>query len=98
MCGRAALAVCVLRDLDLRAEAVTTVATLAAARGWGACAVGTSPLPGPSGNVEFFLWLRRGEATVGEAEILAEARRTAELGVPGEQRRRQPRRQCGWQL
>ena len=21
-----------------------------------------SPLPGPSGNVEYFLWLRRGEA------------------------------------
>ena len=44
----------------------------------------TSPLPGPSGNVEFFLWLRRGEATIGEAEIDEEVRRTAALGVPGE--------------
>ena len=34
--------------------------TTAAARGWGAAGVATSPLPGPSGNVEFFLWLRRG--------------------------------------
>ncbi len=74
----------VVRDLGLRAEAVTAVAATAAAKGWGARAVTTSPLPGPSGNVEFFLWLRRGEATIGEAEIDEEVRRTASLGVPGE--------------
>ena len=74
----------VVRDLGLRVEAVTAVAATAAAKGWGARAVTTSPLPGPSGNVEFFLWLRRGEATVGEAEIDEEVRRTAALGVPGE--------------
>ena len=55
----------VVRDLDLRASAVTAVAANAARRGWGAQAVTTSPLPGPSGNVEFFLWLRRASATVG---------------------------------
>ncbi|WP_328530909.1 TlyA family RNA methyltransferase [Nocardioides sp. NBC_00368] len=59
----------VVRDPALRAEAVNAVAAAAAKRGWGARAVTTSPLPGPSGNVEFFLWLRRGEATVSEAEI-----------------------------
>jgi 23S rRNA (cytidine1920-2'-O)/16S rRNA (cytidine1409-2'-O)-methyltransferase len=59
----------VVRDPVLRAEAVNAVAAAAARRGWGARAVTTSPLPGPSGNVEFFLWLRRGEATVTEAEI-----------------------------
>ncbi|MBG6096725.1 TlyA family RNA methyltransferase [Nocardioides luteus] len=59
----------VVRDPVLRAEAVNAVAAAAAKRGWGARAVTTSPLPGPSGNVEFFLWLRRGEAAVGEAEI-----------------------------
>src|SRR5690349_19186246 len=53
----------VVRDPALRAEAVTSVAQAAAARGWGARAVTTSPLPGPSGNVEFFLWLRRGDPT-----------------------------------
>jgi len=74
----------VVRDLGLRAEAVTAVAATAAAKGWGARAVTTSPLPGPSGNVEFFLWLRRGEATIGDAEIDEEVRRTASLGVPGE--------------
>ncbi len=50
----------VVRDPALRAEAVEQVAAAAAARGWGARAVARSPLPGPSGNVEFFLWLRRG--------------------------------------
>ncbi|MBY9073196.1 TlyA family RNA methyltransferase [Nocardioides sp. WL0053] len=74
----------VVRDLGLRAAAVTAVAATAAAKGWGARAVTASPLPGPSGNVEFFLWLRRGEATIGEAEIDEEVRRTASLGVPGE--------------
>ena len=74
----------VVRDPELRAEAVLGVADAAAARGWGARAVTTSPLPGPSGNVEFFLWLRRGVEPVAEADIRAEARRTANLGVAGE--------------
>ena len=59
----------VVRDPALRAEAVTTVARAAAMRGWGARLVATSPLPGPSGNVEFFLWLRRGPAVVDEETI-----------------------------
>jgi 23S rRNA (cytidine1920-2'-O)/16S rRNA (cytidine1409-2'-O)-methyltransferase len=62
----------VVRESGLRAEAVTTVAAAAAARGWGARAVTTSPLPGPSGNVEFFLWLRRGEASIDD-EAIAQA-------------------------
>ncbi len=74
----------VVRDLGLRAEAVSAVAAGAARRGWGARAVTTSPLPGPSGNVEFFLWLRHGEATIGPDDIAAEVERSAGLGVPGE--------------
>lgn len=74
----------VVRDTGLRAEAVRSVAAAAGRRGWGARAVTTSPLPGPSGNVEFFLWLRRGEPTIGPAEIDAEAERSATLGVAGE--------------
>jgi len=54
----------VVRDPELWVEAVATVAAAAAARGWGARQVTASPLPGPSGNVEFFLWLRRGTATL----------------------------------
>ena len=74
----------VVRDLALRAEAVGSVAAAAAARGWGARAVTTSPLPGPSGNVEYFLWCRRGEGQIGETQILDEVRRTASLGERSE--------------
>jgi 23S rRNA (cytidine1920-2'-O)/16S rRNA (cytidine1409-2'-O)-methyltransferase len=49
----------VVREPELRAEAVSTVAEAAAELGWGTRAVAASPLPGPSGNVEYFLWLRR---------------------------------------
>lgn len=70
----------VVRDPGLRAEAVRSVADAAARRGWGARAVTTSPLPGPSGNVEFFLWLRRGEATVDADEIERVVRDTVGLG------------------
>jgi 23S rRNA (cytidine1920-2'-O)/16S rRNA (cytidine1409-2'-O)-methyltransferase len=74
----------VVRDLALRAEAVTAVADAAARRGWGAVAVTTSPLPGPSGNVEFFLLLRNGPASIGADDIAAEVQRSGALGVPGE--------------
>ena len=80
----------VVRDPDLRAEAVASVAAAAAERGWGARMVTTSPLPGPAGNVEFFLWLRRGPAAIGPAEILDVARgvvppvSAGSAGVPGE--------------
>lgn len=59
----------VVRDPELRAEAVVAVADAAAARGWGARMVATSPLPGPAGNVEFFLWLRRGPAEIDAEDI-----------------------------
>ncbi len=49
----------VVRDADARAGAVTDVATAAWGLGWGVRGVTASPLPGPSGNVEYFLWLRR---------------------------------------
>lgn len=74
----------VVRDLGLRAEAVTAIADLAADRGWGAAAVTVSPLPGPSGNVEFFLLLRRGPAAIGADDIRDEVERAAPLGVAGE--------------
>lgn len=65
----------VVRDPALRAEAVSAVSAAAAERGWGTRAVTTSPLPGPSGNVEFFLWLRRGPSSVTPDDIDRETRR-----------------------
>ena len=50
----------VVRDPRLRAEAVAGVAARAAELGYGVAGVTASPLPGPSGNVEYFLWLRAG--------------------------------------
>ena len=72
----------VVRDLGLRAEAVATVATAAAAKGWGARAVTRSPLPGPSGNVEFFLWLRRGPAAIDDSDIERAVQGPAPVGEP----------------
>ena len=74
----------VVRDPELRAEAVVGIARAAADRGWGTRAVTTSPLPGPSGNVEFFLWLRRGAAVLDEAQIHSAVRAADPVGVPGE--------------
>ena len=74
----------VVRDPDLRAGAVASVARAAARRGWGARAVSTSALPGPSGNVEYFLWCRRGGAEIDEVRIADEVRRTASLGESSE--------------
>jgi 23S rRNA (cytidine1920-2'-O)/16S rRNA (cytidine1409-2'-O)-methyltransferase len=50
----------VVRDPAQRAEAVRSVAAAAGEVGLGVAGVTASPLPGPSGNVEYFLWLRAG--------------------------------------
>ncbi|WP_129668156.1 TlyA family RNA methyltransferase [Phytoactinopolyspora endophytica] len=50
----------VVRDPELRAAAVLSVAEAAGDSGLGVAGVAASPLPGPSGNVEYFLWLRSG--------------------------------------
>ena len=74
----------VVRDPALRAETVAGIASGAARRGWGARQVATSPLPGPSGNVEFFLWLRRGPAALDEESIRAVVRSAAPPGAASE--------------
>jgi 23S rRNA (cytidine1920-2'-O)/16S rRNA (cytidine1409-2'-O)-methyltransferase len=61
----------VVRDPDLRAEAVWDVARAAATLGLGLAGVVASPLPGPSGNVEFFVWLRRDAPPPDEREVHA---------------------------
>ncbi|MGE2835787.1 TlyA family RNA methyltransferase [Mycobacterium sp. SMC-4] len=48
----------VVTDPALRADAVGTVARRAGGLGWHTVAVTASPLPGPAGNVEYFLHLR----------------------------------------
>jgi 23S rRNA (cytidine1920-2'-O)/16S rRNA (cytidine1409-2'-O)-methyltransferase len=57
----------VVRHPGLRAAAVASVAAAAADSGLGVAGVTASPLPGPAGNVEYFLWLRRGAPPLDEA-------------------------------
>lgn len=59
----------VVRDRHLRAEAVSRVCGAAAELGWGTAGVTASRLPGPSGNVEYFVWLRRDAPGVTDDEI-----------------------------
>jgi 23S rRNA (cytidine1920-2'-O)/16S rRNA (cytidine1409-2'-O)-methyltransferase len=49
----------VVREPALRAWAVREVSDAALSLGLRTLAVVPSPLPGPSGNVEYFIWLRR---------------------------------------
>ncbi|WP_308011957.1 TlyA family RNA methyltransferase [Actinacidiphila acidipaludis] len=59
----------VVRSTQLRAESVRKVAGQAAELGLGVLGVTASPLPGPSGNVEYFLWLRAGAPALDPAEV-----------------------------
>jgi 23S rRNA (cytidine1920-2'-O)/16S rRNA (cytidine1409-2'-O)-methyltransferase len=58
--GRGQVGDGVVKDPRLRADAVRGVADAAWLLGLGVLGVTASPLPGPAGNVEYFLWLRRG--------------------------------------
>ena len=56
----------VVREAAWRALAVREVAESAVHQGWGVRGLVTSPLPGPSGNKEYFVWFRRDAATLDE--------------------------------
>jgi 23S rRNA (cytidine1920-2'-O)/16S rRNA (cytidine1409-2'-O)-methyltransferase len=66
----------VVRDPEHRIQTVLEVARAAASLGWGTAGVVASPLPGPAGNVEFFLWLRRDAGPPQEEQV----RRAVEEG------------------
>jgi len=59
----------VVRDPAQRAAAVSAVAAGASGLGLGVAGVTASPLPGPAGNVEYFLWLRRGAPDLAPARL-----------------------------
>jgi len=59
----------VVRSRADRADAVLTVARAAAELGWGTAGMVASPLPGPAGNVEFFLWLRQDAAPPDPSDV-----------------------------
>ena len=59
----------VVRDSHLRKAAVTEVANAAYSLSLGCLGVVASSLPGPSGNVEYFLWLRKGAPALLEVDL-----------------------------
>jgi 23S rRNA (cytidine1920-2'-O)/16S rRNA (cytidine1409-2'-O)-methyltransferase len=50
----------VVRDTQDRSASIEKVCGAAAELGLGVQGITASPLPGPAGNVEYFVWLRRG--------------------------------------
>ena len=59
----------VVRDSALRKSAVQEVADVAYDMGLGCEGVVASSLPGPSGNVEYFLWLKKGAKELLESDL-----------------------------
>ncbi|MGJ4137832.1 TlyA family RNA methyltransferase [Corynebacterium evansiae] len=59
----------VVRSPELRAEVTREVAVEAMKYGLSTKAVVASPLPGPSGNVEYFLWLVKDSAAVSPSMV-----------------------------
>ena len=60
----------VVRDPRLRSAAVAEVARSASGLGLGVRGITASPLPGPSGNVEYFLWLQRDAPPLDEKALV----------------------------
>lgn len=54
----------VVRDPQLHEQTVLKVAQCAQENGLGIVAVQASPLPGPSGNVEYFLFMEKGRESI----------------------------------
>jgi 23S rRNA (cytidine1920-2'-O)/16S rRNA (cytidine1409-2'-O)-methyltransferase len=68
----------VVRDPAERAAAVRSVTQAAWSRGLGVRGVTASPLPGPSGNVEYFVWFQRGAPALDDDAL----HRAIESGPP----------------
>ena len=59
----------VVREAADRADAVRRVAGAASELALGVLGVTASPLPGPAGNVEYFVWLRRGAPPLDDGQL-----------------------------
>ncbi|APU16335.1 MULTISPECIES: TlyA family RNA methyltransferase [Actinoalloteichus] len=77
----------VVRDPEVRVDAVLEVIRVAERHDLSFRGVVASPLPGPAGNVEYFLWLTRGHAVAGEpaspAPVSSADRTAAQTVAPG---------------
>ena len=59
----------VVRDTTDRSDAIRRVCQAAGQLGLGVRGLTASPLPGPAGNVEYFVWLRRGAPPLDEGDL-----------------------------
>ena len=59
----------VVREPALRIQSIMTVAASARDLGFGVQAVCPSPLPGPAGNVEYFVWLRKDAPAIDPTQV-----------------------------
>jgi 23S rRNA (cytidine1920-2'-O)/16S rRNA (cytidine1409-2'-O)-methyltransferase len=59
----------VVRNTSDRSAAVQKVTAAAGQLGLGVRGVTASPLPGPAGNVEYFVWLHRGAPPLDEGQL-----------------------------
>jgi 23S rRNA (cytidine1920-2'-O)/16S rRNA (cytidine1409-2'-O)-methyltransferase len=59
----------VVREAADRADAVRKVAGAGGELSLGVLGITASPLPGPAGNVEYFLWLRRGAPPLDDGQL-----------------------------
>ena len=69
----------VVREAADRADAVRRVTGAASELDLGVLGVTASPLPGPAGNVEYFVWLRRGAPPLDDDQL----ERAINAGGPG---------------
>ena len=70
----------VVTDPELRKKAVFDVVEQAQARGLALKGVKASGLPGPSGNVEYFVWFTAGESARDLEECRSMVQRAVEEG------------------
>lgn len=77
----------VVRDTSLHAWAMRKVADCAAANGLSVAGAAPSPLPGPAGNVEYFLYMRAGGADSSCANVDAAIEQAVAQGPAGENAR-----------
>lgn len=74
----------VVRDTEQHVETVCTVANCARSLGLGIYAVAPSPLPGPAGNVEYFLYMKRGQPDLLGEDLEAHVRDAVSRGPAGD--------------
>lgn len=78
--GRDDIGAGVVTDPALREQSVMRVVLAASQLGLQVVALGSSPLPGPSGNVEYFVWLKRDAAPRFSTDLEAEVQRVVAEG------------------